>query len=63
MLMHTRRQKSGFTIVELIVVVTVIAILASISIIMYTNVQNRARDAQRLADVDKLVKNIEIYLV
>ncbi len=35
----------GFTIVELMVVVVVIAILAAISIVAYTGVQNRAHDS------------------
>lgn len=61
--MNGRKNKTGFTIVELIIVIAVIGVLASISLIAFTNVQNRARDTQRLADIDKLVKNIEIYLV
>ena len=35
--------KKGFTIVELLIVIVVIAILASISIVSYNGIQNRAK--------------------
>ena len=36
-------KKSGFTIVELLIVVVVIAILAAITIVAYNGIQNRAK--------------------
>lgn len=41
-----KKSKSGFTIVELIVVIVVIAILASITLVAYNNVQKRALDTK-----------------
>lgn len=38
-------EKSGFTIVELLIVVVVIAILAAITIVAYNGIQNRAKDS------------------
>ena len=39
------RKAHGFTIVELLIVIVVIAILAAIAIAAYTNIQDRANDA------------------
>ena len=55
------KSKSGFTIVELLIVIVVIAILAAISIIAYNGVQTRARDAQRTNDISVLLKALENY--
>lgn len=41
------KQNSGFTIVELLIVIVVIGILAAITIVAYNGVQQRARDMTR----------------
>jgi len=54
------QRSKGFTIVELLIVVVVIAILAAITIVSYNGVQNRASDAavkSELAQNVKLVMN------
>lgn len=55
------KTKSGFTIVELIIVIVVIAILASISIVAYTGVQAQARDAARIDMVTRIAKGLDMY--
>jgi prepilin-type N-terminal cleavage/methylation domain-containing protein len=55
--------KSGFTIVELLIVIVVIAILAAISVVAYNGVQKRAHDAHRVADVDAVKKFLEMYRI
>ena len=59
--MRAIRAAKGFTIVELLIVIVVIAILASISIVAYTGIQARARDSQRLQDIKTIVKVLELY--
>lgn len=57
------RPSPGFTIVELLIVIVVIAILAAISIVAYRGVQDRGRNAIRLHDVASIVKALELYKV
>lgn len=54
-------KKHGFTIVELLIVIVVIAILAAIAIVSYVGIQERARDSQRLQDVQAITKALELY--
>lgn len=59
---HTRVRR-GFTIVELLIVIVVIAILAAITIVAYNGIQARARDAERQTDIAAMRKAIEAYYV
>ena len=45
------RKREGFTIVELLIVVVVIAILASITIVSYNGIQGQARQAKIESDL------------
>lgn len=58
-----RQKQTGFTIVELLIVIVVIGILAAITIVAFNGVQKRARDTQRLSDANAIVKSIEQYKV
>lgn len=57
------KQLSGFTIVELLIVIVVIAILAAISIVAYNGIQARARDNIRKTDLAQLAKSTKLYAV
>lgn len=52
---------NGFTIVELLIVIVVIAILASISVVAYTGIQGRARDSKRRNDISQIARALELY--
>ena len=56
---HLKTNKNGFTIVELLVVVVVIAILATITVIAYNGIQNRAKDSSVRNELGQLSKKIE----
>ena len=57
-----RKQLSrGFTIVELLVVIIVIAILASVTLVVYSGSQARARDADRYNDAKAIIEALTIY--
>lgn len=53
------QKQTGFTIVELLIVIVVIGILAAISLVAYTNVQDRARKSQASSDLALLEKAIQ----
>ncbi|AGL62008.1 exported protein of unknown function [Candidatus Saccharimonas aalborgensis] len=55
------KKSSGFTIVELLIVIVVIAILATITIVVYGSVQNRARSSAGQSQVNHLAKKVESF--
>ncbi len=57
------QKQTGFTIVELLIVVVVIAILASITVVAYNGIQQQARDSQRRADMDAIAKALSMHNV
>ncbi len=56
-----RKNSSGFTIVELLIVIVVIGILAVIVIVAYSGVQNRANDAAIATDKHTFTNQIELF--
>lgn len=57
------KKYKGFTIVELLIVIIVIAILAAITVIAYNGIQNSANDAAIKSDLSNTAKKLEIYKV
>jgi general secretion pathway protein G len=53
--------KKGFTLVELMIVITVIAILATIAVVSFTRVQKQARDTKRRAEIKSLQIALQAY--
>lgn len=49
----------GFTIVELLIVVVIIAILAAITIVAYNGIQNRAKTSAAQSQAASIVKKFE----
>jgi prepilin-type N-terminal cleavage/methylation domain-containing protein len=56
-----KQRQSGFTIVELLIVIVVIGILALLVITTYSGIQQKARNAKRQTDVASLQTQIEAY--
>ena len=57
-----RNTKKAFTLVELIVVITILAVLGTIAFISLQGYSGEARDSKRLSDVNNLVKKVNIEL-
>lgn len=59
--LHFTNKQSGFTIVELLIVVVVIAILATITVVAYTGIQNRANDSAVQSDLSNIARKINMF--
>ena len=57
---HLKNDK-GFTIVELLIVIVVIAILAAITIVAYNGIQTRAKTTAGQSLATTIVKKLEAY--
>lgn len=53
--------KKGFTLVELLIVMSIIGVLATIVIGSFASSQMRGRDAQRKSDLKQISSSLEIY--
>ena len=57
------RQAQGFTIVELLIVIVVIAILASITVVAFNGISARTSNSKIMADVKSYEKLIRSYFI
>ncbi|HZJ34804.1 MAG TPA: prepilin-type N-terminal cleavage/methylation domain-containing protein, partial [Candidatus Angelobacter sp.] len=57
------QKTNGFTIVELLVVIVVIGILAAITIVSYTGISQKAKEASLQSDLDNASKQIKLFQV
>src|SRR5690606_6555285 len=59
----TRKVNAGFTIVELLITIVIIGILASIAVVSYRGIQDRATQALLQSDLRQAANNLEIARV
>jgi prepilin-type N-terminal cleavage/methylation domain-containing protein len=56
-----KKQSKGFTIVELLIVIVIIGILATLVIVTFTGIQQKARDSQRKTDIGAVNSHVTAY--
>ena len=61
MLIANTKYTRGFTVVELLIVIVVIAILATITVVVYKGVQDRGKNAVRKQDMSLLTDRLDLY--
>ena len=56
-----QNRKKGFTIIELLVVISIIGLLSTISVVSLNGARIKSRDAKRVSDISQLKTAIELY--
>jgi prepilin-type N-terminal cleavage/methylation domain-containing protein len=55
------KNKLGFTLVELLIVIAIIGILATAAVVNLRTLKSKARDVRRLSDITQIRKALEVY--
>lgn len=59
--MKNRNNHQGFTLMELLITVSIIAILISIGIASYSTINKQSRDTKRKSDLEQVRSALEMY--
>ncbi|OGG10241.1 hypothetical protein A2154_04960 [Candidatus Gottesmanbacteria bacterium RBG_16_43_7] len=54
-------KNSGFTLIEVLVATTIIAVITAIGMVSYATSATRSRDAKRTADLEQIRAALEMY--
>jgi len=60
-MLSLKQKQSGFTIVELLIVIVIIGILAGLVITTFVGIQARGRDSERQTDINAVQKQLEAF--
>lgn len=55
------KQRKGFTLVELLVVISIIGLLSTLAVVALNQARVRARDVKRLSDIKQVQTALELY--
>lgn len=56
-----RQKNKAFTLVELLIVISILGILATIGLVVFNSAQVRGRDVQRKSDLKQIASALEVY--
>lgn len=55
------KNKKGFTLIEMLIVITIIAVLASLILVGMGGARAKTRDSRRIADLHNVMNALELY--
>ncbi len=56
-----QQRSKGFTVIELLIIIVVVALLAGLLLAVYRGITDQSRDATRLQDAKTIVKALEVH--
>lgn len=59
-MIHNSKSK-GFTLIEVLVAATIVAVLAAVGLASYSSATKRSRDAKRRSDIEQIRAALEMY--
>lgn len=60
MVYSMKKSKNGFSLIELIVVITIIAVITVAGVVNFTEANKKARDSRRMSDLEKIRIALEL---
>lgn len=56
-----KKYSGGFTLIEILVVISIIALLTSSALVAFSNARKKSRDVRRLADMQQMHTALELF--
>lgn len=56
-----KNRRRGFTLIELMIAVSIVSILSTVGLVIYTQAQASARDGRRKQDISAIATALELY--
>jgi prepilin-type N-terminal cleavage/methylation domain-containing protein len=62
MFFHLQKNKEGFTLVELLIVIAIITVLAGVIFVNYESAREQSRDERRISDLAQIEVALRLYV-